>query len=159
VLSIPGFECTTTVFGFPPNDWELTGSSSSYLLHAAWAFDNKWHVIFIKQLGPYGSFKFNASDFGIPAEVATFLFYSDRVYSGAYDDLTSPNLMGTSYPQWRASICVRSGLAETSYLGEIHPFRNPASCLSFGNLLQHRKDINEYFILLNLEHSPKEEGV
>jgi hypothetical protein len=67
----------------------------------------------------------------------------------------------TVYPFWRSTLGLTSKAgAETAYQGEIDPFPEPGSLLTFGHFLQCHQDVQNHLLFVNLETSPKgREGV
>jgi hypothetical protein len=49
---------------------------------------------------------------------------------------------------------ISSHVSSTSYLGEISPFPQRSSCLSFGGMMQPSPLIENHIIFMNLERSP-----
>ena len=59
----------------------------------------------------------------------------------------------TKTPEWRATVGFSLGSSQTSYQGEINPFPEKGSLLTFHPFVQ-QTNIENYFVFVNLETSP-----
>ena len=67
--------------------------------------------------------------------------------------LEPDRLIATHLPEWRATVGVKRNGAQASYQGEVNPFPNKASLLTFHPFIQVQETEN-YLVLLNVESSP-----
>jgi hypothetical protein len=154
ILSAPSCVGRTTLSNFPPNNWENLSESPKFV-NLTWSSDSFWHSITFDEL-PFGMAKsYTLSD--IPTDIAEgvlpLLSLSSSQLPKRSEVLPSvprPNQL----PSWRASLELCSGSASTSYQGELDPFPENASLLSFPPLLQNHSTINNFLLFLNLEKSP-----
>jgi hypothetical protein len=57
-------------------------------------------------------------------------------------------------PNWRATISLHSGMMSTSYQGELDPFPDPGSLLTFAPFIQFGNKVENFMLFVNLENSP-----
>jgi hypothetical protein len=70
------------------------------------------------------------------------------------DSLPNLNSLKTSTPVWRSTIGLSTHLAQTSYQGEIDPFPQQGTLLTFGPFLQYGAGVENFLVLLNIENAP-----
>lgn len=155
IISAPGCLGRTTVFNFPPNNWEFKSRNNQFVI-LTWLEDSFWHSVTVDEL-IYGEIKsYQISDFHdyLPASSLPLLSLSPQRYSTNSKLLpfTSPS---TYVPSWRATIELYTPLSSSSYQGEIDPFPVPSSLLSFSPLIQTSENICNYLLLLNIEKEAK----
>lgn len=154
ILSAPGCMGQTTVYNFPPNNWELNFDRTR-LVNVTWAEDGVWHSMVVGEL-PFGSARtFSKEDIrpSLPDNTLPLLSLSTEALPKQC--LSLPRAMhGTSIPSWRGTLSLRSTIAETSYQGELDPFPNPGSLLTFGPFIQFGRSVENFMLFLNLEESP-----
>ena len=77
ILKAPGCQGWTTLFNFPPNNWEVRDSSEKYI-NVTWAEDGKWRIENIGKLTFNGIRTFGSADLPkvIPQEVLPLLSLS-----------------------------------------------------------------------------------
>ena len=60
----------------------------------------------------------------------------------------------TTTPIWRSTVCVYRDNSSASYQGEIEPFPEKATLISFIPFMQKKINVSNYLIFLNLESKP-----
>ena len=154
ILTAPFCSGRTTIYNFPPNNWENL-SKPSKLVNLTWSAEGIWHSVTIDELS-YGMAK-SYTKFDIPTtlpdDILPLLSLSSSPFPECSEILPSapsPNQL----PTWRASLELFSESASTSYQGELDPFPEIASLLSFPPILQTHATIKNFLLFLNLEKSP-----
>jgi len=144
-----------TLCNFPPNNWE-DRTRQERLVQVSWADNGKWHSKLLDQLAFGKSLTIEASDLKgvVPEEALVLLSLSERAFQQSSDELPSPVLPATVLPAWRATLGLRYGPAETSYQGELVPFPDNASLLTFGPFIQPGPGIRNFLLLVNLAKNP-----
>jgi len=154
ILSAPSCVGRTTLSNFPPNNWEHL-SKRPVFVNLTWSSDSLWHSFTFEEL-PFGMAKsYTLSDIpsNIPEGVLPLLSLSSSPLperSEVIPSVPRPNQL----PSWRASLELFSESASTSYQGELDPFPENASLLSFPPLIQTHPTIKNFLLFLNLEKSP-----
>ena len=155
ILKGPDSKGWTTLFNFPPNNWEFRDSSQKYI-NVTWIEDSHWRTENIGKLAFNGIRNFYFDDLPkfIPQGVLPLLSLTLSKLPTHSDSL--PHLVDTHtvMPVWRATLGLSTAYNSTSYQGEIDPFPVPGSLLTFGPFMQFGHDIQNYFIFLNIEKSP-----
>jgi hypothetical protein len=155
ILKAPSCKGWTTLFNFPPNNWESSDLSEKYI-NVTWVQDGEWRTKNLGKLAFDGIRTFchdelqNITPSGVlPLLSITLSKLPDR-------SLLLPNLdnVFTGNPSWRATLGLSSQFASTSYQGEIDPFPTPGSLLTFGPFIQFKDDVENFLILLNVEKAP-----
>ena len=154
IIKILEYEGWTTLSNYAPNDWENKdkGNKSIYIL---WTDGNRWHTKKLADL-PYGeNFRVSTEDLNdeILQNNLAFLYPSTIELPELMDKLPSEKNWVTHVPAWRASVGIKSETAQVSYQGEIEPFPEKASLLTFHPFLQFG-DFDNYLITINLQNSP-----
>lgn len=160
ILSAPYCTGKTTLFNFPPNDWQSVNRCKQ-LVSLTYIEDNVWHSRIIGEL-EYQSFKvINHSDVVdlIPDGALALLSLSKDELPKTSLELPVLNCSRTSMPSYRATLGLNSKFTQTSYQGEIDPFPPQASLLTFSPFLQFGDDVENYVLLMNLEKIPGNRGV
>lgn len=154
---LEGPECNGSVelFNFAPNDWE-DASFRERFLNVSWADGSLWHSKCISVVSPGASVSVSRNDLSyLPKSKFGFLSLSKNLLPETTDILPSINDCHTLVPNWRSSLGLNDFKGgKTSYQGEIEPFPQGASMLSFSPFEQKFKNIENYFIFINLEKSP-----
>lgn len=155
LIKIPKFSAKTTLFNFPPNNWELRAPISPKFINASWVQDSLWHTTSILFMRPNECIEVTSDQCEILAGIDSHVFLSLSNDQQSKVDESLPEFLveGTSYPQWRASLQIFSECSSTSYLGEIAPFPSNSSCLSFGGMFQLEPHTKNNIIFINLEKS------
>jgi hypothetical protein len=154
LLKILGFEGMTTLSNFPPNDWESKDLGTK-IIHVLWSDGKLWHTKVISDLLFGQNLSVSTKDLGdeILQNNLAFLFPSTIKLPELMDSLPQEKRWMTHVPAWRATIGIKSETAQTSYQGEIEPFPDKASLLTFHPFLQFG-DFKNYFLTINLQNSP-----
>lgn len=155
ILSSPGCVGQTTLFNFPPNNWEDRRSEARFV-NLTWAESGVWHSSVLDELA-YGAMRTITSaevSIYIPSGTLPFLSLSTSPLP-EFSDRLPASMHGTNMPNWRATISLVSQLASTCYQGELDPFPRPGSLLTFVPFLQFGAGIENYLLLLNLEKDPQ----
>lgn len=153
VLVAPGCTARTTLYNFPPNNWEDMRKERR-LVNLTWAQDGVWRSVTLGELA-YGAMQtYSWADFAAYVPKNTLPLLSLAVSSYPDCSLLLPmSMRGTDIPNWRAELSLDSSLASTSYQGELDPFPAPGSLLTFTPFMQFGAGIENYMLLLNLEKS------
>ena len=160
ILKAPGCQGETTVFNFPPNNWEDVSRISRYL-NVSCSDGDRWlnRCLGVLQYGDSVAFSqagLNALFANVCPDATFFLTLSKEAAGEVSDTLPPSCVPKTSVPAWRASLGLVSATgASSSYQGEIDPFPAPASLLTFGYLLQPSSEISNSLLFVNLEKSAK----
>lgn len=154
ILSAPSCTGRTTLFNFPPNNFEYLSRRPQFV-NLTWSTGEIWQSICIDEL-PYGtsrSYTLHDLPINIPKGRAPFLSLTNSLLPETSETLPpSPPL--TQLPHWRATLELLTSKASTSYQGEIDPFPDSGSLLSFPPLIQCNSMINNFLLFMNLEKSP-----
>ncbi len=155
ILKAPDSKGWTTLFNFPPNNWEVRDSSEKYI-NVTWAEDGKWRTANIGKLAFNGIRTFGFDDLPkvIPQGVLPLLSLTLSKLPTHSDSLPKLDGIRTMVPAWRATLGLSTEHTSTSYQGEIDPFPVPASLLTFGPFMQFGHGIENFLIFLNIEKSP-----
>ena len=155
VFEAPGCTGLTTLYNFPPNNWE-TVSKEHRLVNLTWAEDGAWHSVTIGELafGEMRSFSRADVDSYLPDDALPLLSMASSAYPECSESLPT-GMHGTHLPNWRATLGLVSPLTSTSYQGELDPFPAPGSLLTFAPFMQFGDDIENYLLLVNIEKSAK----
>ena len=153
LLPVPGCRAVTTLYNFPPNNWEFRGGSK-VLVRATWVDEGQWRSKTIGDLGVRQARAFSEEDFpelNNPHSIV-LLSMGREPLPEASDEL--PKLPSKTHtPAWRATISVNTAHTSTSYQGEIDPFPKMGTMLTFAPFLQYGENIENYLLFVNLEVS------
>lgn len=155
ILMAPGCTGQTTLYNFPPNNWEMTNRQSR-LINLTWAQDNVWHSEVLGELA-FGAMRiFSHADIPshVPADALPLLSFSTAPLPLSSEVLPS-SMHNTSMPAWRATLGLVSAMASTCYQGELDPFPTPGSMLTFAPFMQLGSAIENYMLMINLEKTPQ----
>jgi len=155
-LEIENFESFTNIFNFPPNNWELKKRFiKNKFLNISWIEKNYWRTKNITKLKKNQKFEINSKEIIKLTDSKNFKVISltDNLIDENFTQLPIIDKESlTQNPSWRASIGLKLGKAKTSYQGEIYPFPEKGSLLSFCPFLQFsNKNVKNYLVFLNLE--------
>jgi hypothetical protein len=154
IISAPGCLGRTTLFNYPPNDWE-SKSKPRKLVNLTWSHHHRWHSLVVDDLAFGAAKSYQYSDFS--AYLPEFSLPLLSLTTKPLPDLTELLPISshiTHIPSWRATIELFTSHSSTSYQGELDPFPAPGSLLSFSPLLQIADSLQNFVLLLNLERSP-----
>jgi len=145
-----------TIHNFPPNNWEEVSLGHKYLW-AIYSDGSKWITKLICKIGQRESKKVFYSDFELESDgnISPLIILQLRKtpLNPFLRELPKHEFQYSSTPEWRATVGFKYLTAETSYQGEINPFPNKASLLTFHPFIQY-SNIENYFVFVNLESSP-----
>jgi hypothetical protein len=155
LIKLDNFQGTTTIHNYPPNNWEPIKFSDKYI-YLLWSVDNFWKTYFISSLKMYDSIE--VSTFNLPPELfinkIAFLYPTSVLLTDTIDELPSEINFNTITPTWRATIGIDSNKTKVSYQGEIEPFPEKASLLTFHPFLQYN-NFENFLLIINLIKQPK----
>ena len=143
----------TSLNSFPPNNWEIARSNKFYV-YLLFIENDQWKSKLIKTLGSYENFYLDQNDINkiTYSESIKILCLSKSKIKDICDFLPSIDFQTTSLPTWRASIGLKNDTHSSSYQGEIIPFGNKSSFLTFAPFIQnHNSNLENYLIFSNLE--------
>ena len=154
IIKVLAYEGWTTLSNFAPNDWESKDSGTK-IIHILWTDGSRWHSKTLSDL-EYGQ-NLSVSTKDLSEEILqnnlAFLYPSTVQLPELMDSLPLEKSWITSVPVWRATVGMKSDLAQVSYQGEIEPFPEKASLLTFHPFLQFG-EFDNYLITINLQNSP-----
>lgn len=144
-----------TLCNFPPNNWEIKEASAKKIF-LTYVYNGKWlhHYVDTIQHGEMRSFKYEEFSKILPNDAMGLLSLSIEDLPKESDVLPKLLQNKTYLPQWRATVGLSTDRTWSSYQGEIEPFHQKASLLSFSPFMQHGNGIKNYMILMNIEASP-----
>jgi hypothetical protein len=152
ILKAPGCRGWTTLCNFSPNNWESSNASEK-LINVTWPQEGFWRTENIGVL-KYGEMKkIGLEEVAglMPPNIMPFLSLTLSELPAVSRELPQLDIPITGSPAWRASLGLSSALSSTSYQGELDPFPESGSLLTFGPLIQFGDGIENFLILLNLE--------
>jgi hypothetical protein len=154
ILKVLEFEGWTTLSNFPPNDWESKDLGTK-IIHVLWSDGSQWHSKVISDLAYGQNLSVSTNDLSeeILQNNLAFLYPSTVKLPELMDSLPLDKNWVTKLPAWRATIGIKSEMAQVSYQGEIEPFPEKASLLTFHPFLQFG-DFDNYLITINLQNLP-----
>jgi hypothetical protein len=150
-------ECTgfTVLYNYPPNNWQkIFGRERA--LYVCWAETDLWHSKKLAMV-PFGeSIRITrlALESVVPTECTPFLFLTEEDPPAISESLPS-RFSPSTIPNWRGTLGLMACSGSyTSYQGEVDPFPQNATLLTFGSMLQKSEIVENFFIFVNLENSP-----
>lgn len=154
VLAAPGCIGQTTLYNFPPNNWEDT-SKESRCVNLTWAEDGHWRSVTLGQLAFGAVHAYSRADLPafLPEDALPLLSLSFSPFPEHSKSLPTP-MHSTSIPNWRGTLSLVSPLASACYQGELDPFPAPGSLLSFAPFMQFGSGVENYMLFLNIEKQP-----
>ena len=156
ILRVPGFHASVTLYNYSPNNFECSQSRYRHA-YVSWANGKYWTNQQIGTLGPGESFVISQNDLPalVPAESQPFVFICNDILSHQTSNIGKIETPCTSLPAWRATISLEfKDISKTSYQGEIDPFPESGTCLTFNYLTQQDSTIETWLIALNLIKPP-----
>jgi hypothetical protein len=155
ILEASGCTGQTTLFNFPPNNWE-DKRKRPLLVNLTWAEGSIWRSVILDQLAfgatrtyTHADILAHLTDNALPLLSLSFKPLPEKIES------LPASIQQTNTPNWRATLGLVSPFATTSYQGEIDPFPAPGSLLTFAPFIQFGQGIENYMLLLNLEKNPQ----
>jgi hypothetical protein len=152
ILRAPYCTGKTTLYNFPPNNWESFSKIDRYI-SLTYLYDEIWHSKTLCTLKNQTYKTVHYSDISslVPSQSLPLLSLSSQPLEEESSTLPLPIIQKTITPNNRASLELYSKYTNTSYQGEIDPFPPKASLLTMSPFLQFGADIENYLILLNIE--------
>ena len=156
LIRAPGCTGWTTINNYPPNNWEVKECPDKYII-VSWVSGEKWTNECLGVLAPGQSKTFTTDEMlsVTGTEAIPFLSLTRSIPDRECESLPLINEPTTYTPAWRASIGLDSGRSRTCYQGEIDPFPDTASLLTFSPFIQYGENIENYLLFLNLERAGK----
>ena len=146
----------TSVHNFSPNNWENQFSGRK-TVWAIYSNGKNWKTIKLDTLDQGESRTYYYLDLlnHLNAKTQPLILLQLRRTSLAstLDQLPQQEFIYTITPEWRATVGFSLFESQTSYQGEIKPFPQKASLLTFHPFIQYQK-IDNYFLFINVEKSP-----
>lgn len=151
ILTAPGCKGRTTVFNFPPNNWEKIRKDKR-LINLTWTDGVKWRSEPIGELafGDAREFTYDDLKTYLPPDALPLLSLGAEALP-ATSQLLPESQRVTVVPSWRATLGLFSPTASTCYQGELDPFPAPGSLLTFAPFIQFSKEVKNFMLLLNVE--------
>jgi hypothetical protein len=155
ILKAPDSKGWTTLYNFPPNNWEAGDSSEKYV-NVTWAENGQWRTENVGKLAfdEFRTFAFDDLPKEVPQGALPFLSLTLSMLPTHSVSLPKLEVIRTAEPAWRATLGLSTKQASTSYQGEIDPFPVTGSMLSFGPFMQFGPSIENFFMFLNIEKKP-----
>jgi hypothetical protein len=154
ILNAPESKGWTTLFNFPPNNWEVRNVSEKFI-NVTWAEDGAWRSENLGMLAPYATRTIGVEDVSgiITPGALPLLSLTSKKPPTNSEKLPLLETSKTNLPTWRATLGLSTSESQTSYQGEIDAFPSQGSMLTFGPFLQFGLGIKNYLILLNIENA------
>ena len=154
LIKLDTFEGITTIHNFAPNNWESIKTADKFI-YLIWSENNYWRTY------NYGILRLNESmeisTKNLPNEYfinnIVFIYPSSILLDEMLTILPSENNFITYTPTWRATIGIESDKTKVSYQGEIEPFPEKASLLTFHPFLQY-DNFENFLLIINLIKKP-----
>lgn len=154
LIKLNNFQGSTTIHNFPPNNWEAINFSDKYI-YLLWSENDIWKTHFIRTLEMFNSIEI--STLHLPNEFfinnVAFLYPSSILLNDKLNELPTENNFNTITPSWRATIAIESYKTKVSYQGEIEPFPEKASLLTFHPFIQSH-NFENFLLTINLIKNP-----
>jgi hypothetical protein len=146
----------TTLANFSPNDWERPVKGDLFV--TSFRTDGKvWHARDegIIEHDRFRTFEANQFDLKLNESESEIVLFklSPEKQSATLSALSADHLISTNLPEWRATVGFKKNGAQASYQGEVNPFPQKASLLTFHPFIQIHETEN-FLVLLNVESSP-----
>ena len=156
ILRIPDFEGSVTLHNYSPNNFESSRAVRRYA-YVGWADGESWNYQQVGTLEPGDSLKISESMINgiIPNNCLPVAFLSRDTLSIRSSSIGEVDTPSSSLPAWRATIELGfRNRSKSTYQGEIDPFPQHGSCLTFNYLSQFHDDVETWLIALSLIESP-----
>ncbi len=143
------------LYNFSPNNWENRNKATQYIF-ITYLQDSVWHNRHVGELqyGESKSFQLEDYDFIPNDDTLVLLSLNTRFLDKICKELPKLQQPEVFNPMWRSTLGLFSKFTESSYQGEINPFPEKASLLTFGPFMQFGDSIENYVLLLNIESKP-----
>ena len=156
ILRVPGFQGSVTLHNYSPNNFQ-SSKLRCRRAYVSWANGQCWTNHQIGTLAPGESLVISQNDVKrlVPAESLPFAFMCNDVLSHQTSNLGEIETPSSSLPAWRATISLEfKDVSKTSFQGEIDPFPESGTCLTFNYLSQPDSTIETWLLALNLIAPP-----
>jgi hypothetical protein len=154
LIKLDNFQGSTTIHNFPPNNWENIIFSNKYI-YIIWSDNYFWRTKLHSILEINESIEISSKY--LPEEYfinnIVFIYPSSILLDEMLTILPSENNFMTNTPAWRATISIESDKTKVSYQGEIEPFPEKASLLTFHPFLQY-DNFENFLLIINLIKKP-----
>ena len=156
LASIQNTKGYTRVHNFSPNQWELTDAIKK-TLWAIYSNGEHWETKELATL-EVGESQTYYYDEILPLKERVrqpliLLQFRRTPLASKLETLPAHEFSYSKLPEWRATVGFQLNKAQTSYQGEINPFPNKASLLTFHPFIQYDRTHN-YLVVFNAEKSP-----
>jgi hypothetical protein len=153
LFNIPGANGWITISNFPPNNWEISKPTKK-LVNLSYVEEGQWKSSTIGSLRHNQFQTFSIDNLPSISKLKTLVLFSlsSLEFPEYSDELPCLDAeQKTLMPIWRSTIGLSTPFASTSYQGEIEPFNQKGSMLTFAPFLQFGEKIENYLIFLNVE--------
>jgi len=154
ILDAPNVTGKTTIYNFPPNNWEYKNVIDRYV-NITWNHDGRWFTKNIDFLPKGGAKTYTRDQFlnDLPEQSMILLSLTKNPENEESLLLPKFNSVTTTIPAYRATIGFKTKNSETSYQGELESFPEQGTLLTFGPFIQFGQLIKNFLLFLNLESS------
>lgn len=155
LLRTPSLSGSTTVYNFAPGGISSLVPSTKQL-NLCWSDGMHWKNQHIASLKPGNKYTLEEEDIiFVPRDRLSLLYFSEDIMPSVHQSLPIA-LPLKNTPAWRATISLRSksSRARSSYQGELTPFKEKGSFLTFNYFKQPSLHSINYLVLLNLVNNP-----
>jgi hypothetical protein len=152
ILKAPYCTGQTTLYNFPPNNWESIYKDSQ-TINLSYTDGIYWHSLVLGELA-YGDcqvIKYQEVQDLIPDNSLPLLSLSQNKLDKTSKELPQLVSNQTNVPMHRSTLGLVSQYTTTSYQGELDSFPPKASLISFSPFLQFNDKVENYILLVNLE--------
>ena len=141
---------------FSPNNWEKIKPSNK-MIWALYSNGEKWITkeLDTLQMGKSKTYYYDDFDLKNESKLSPIILLQYRRTPLPFhlESLPLHEFKFSKTPEWRATVGFQHNNSQTSYQGEINPFPQKASLLTFHPFIQYN-NIDNHFIFLNIEDSP-----
>lgn len=157
LVSVLGLEGWVDLFNFGPNDWQGAREKPAVIsLIYPDAAARLWRSTALGRLAPGENLRVTTDE--VPPEAlatgVSFLFPSWEPLPSTMPSLPTERIWTTSTPAWRSTVGLRTDRCRVSYQGELEPFPDKGSLLSFHPFIQFG-GVRNYLLALNIQGRPE----
>ena len=156
LIRLPGVRGWTTVYNFSPNNFEAHKDKIRFA-NISWSDGSVWHHKLIQTLQPRDYLTIDEKQLpeSVPVESLPIISLTQNILPDQTFTLEPIKTEHSILPAWRGTIGITSSNgSKSSYQGEIDPFPNNGSCLTFNYLIQNSEYCKTILLLLNIESQP-----
>ena len=152
ILKAPYCTGQSTLYNFPPNNWEPTFKGSQ-TINLSYSDDGFWHSVILGELeyGDCQDIKHQDISNLMPEGALPLLSLTQNKLDKTSKELPQVVSNQTHVPEYRSTLSLISQYTTTSYQGELNPFPSKASLLTFSPFPQFANKVENFVLLLNLE--------